>query len=466
MGMSSLNDSTGFSMSEPTSRLRIMQVNTSDDYGGAAKVARSLHNSYRSRGYPSWLVVGHKYSEQSNVLQIPPATCRTWRPFVAGLGENALSPLVGKVRGAWRLRNLLSTIGDPSWSWANQRGYEDFNFPQTWRLGSLTNEHPDIVHCHNLHGGYFDLRALPSLSQQFPVVLTLHDAWTMSGHCAHSFDCDRWKTGCGDCPDLTIYPAIGRDRTAYNWKRKQQIYARCRFYLAAPSKWLIQKVEQSMLATALIETKVIHNGVDLSIFFPGDREVARARLNIPKDVTVLLFAGSSLKTNLWKDYATMRASVEAVARQLGGREIRFIALGDSNGNEEVGQVRVQFVPYQKDPASVARYYQAADIYLHAARIDTFPNSVLEALACGIPVVATAVGGIPEQIQEGRTGFLVPPGDVEVMTARLTQLLSDERLRKHMGQQAAEDVRERFDLRHQVDVYLTWYEDIVNSRRMQ
>jgi glycosyltransferase involved in cell wall biosynthesis len=221
-----------------------------------------------------------------------------------------------------------------------------------------------------------------------------------------------------------------------------------------------------MLATALIETKVIHNGVDLSVFFPGDREIARARLNIPKDVIVLLFAGNSLKTNLWKDYAMMRASVEAVAGQLGGREIRFIALGDSNDNEEVGQVRVQFVPYQKDPASVARYYQAADIYLHAARIDTFPNSVLEALACGIPVVATAVGGIPEQIQEGRTGFLVPPGDVEVMTARLTQLLSDERLRKHMGQQAAEDVRERFDLRHQVDVYLTWYEDIVRSRRMQ
>ena len=453
-------------MDESTSRLRIMQVNTSDDYGGAAKVARSLHASYRSREYPSWLVVGHKYTEQADVLQIPPATCRMWRPFFARLGEKALSPLVGKVRGAWRMKNLLSMVGNPSWSWANQRGYEDFNFPPTWRLGSLIEERPDIVHCHNLHGGYFDLRAFPWLSQQFPVVLTLHDAWMISGHCAHSFDCERWKTGCGDCPDLTIYPAIGRDRTAYNWRRKKQIYARCRFYLAAPSKWLIQKVEQSMLAPALVEMKVIPNGVDLSVFSPGDRAAARAKLNIPKDVTVLLFTGNYLKANVWKDYATMRASVEGVAARIGRGNVRFIALGDSSDSEEAGRARVQFIPYQRDPVSVASYYQAADIYLHAARIDTFPNSVLEALAFGIPVVATAVGGIPEQIKEGRTGFLVPPGDVEAMTARLIQLLSNEGLRTQFGQQAAEDARERFDLRQQVDAYLNWYEDIVRSRRLQ
>lgn len=457
-------DSAGFSMGEPDSRLRIMQVNTSDDYGGAAKVAQSLHRSYQSRGYPSWLVVGNKHTDQAGVLQVPSATSRMWRSYIARIGEEALTPLVGKVRGAWRMRNFLSAFGDPSWSWANQRGYEDFNFPPTWRLGSLTEERPDVVHCHNLHGGYFDLRALPRLSQQFPVVYTLHDAWAISGHCAHSFDCDRWKTGCGDCPDLTIYPAIGRDKTAYNWRRKKQIYARCRLYLAAPSRWLVEKVEQSMLTPALVETKVIHNGIDLSVFCPGDRAAARARLNIPKDVAVLLFTGNHLKANMWKDYATMRASVEAVAVRLGGRNVRLIALGDSSDAEEAGLARVQFIPYQRDPASVARYYQAADIYLHAARIDTFPNSVLEALACGIPVVATAVGGIPEQIKEARTGFLVPPGDVEAMTARLTQLLSNEGLRAQMGQQAAEDARERFDLRHQVDAYLGWYENIVQSRR--
>jgi glycosyltransferase involved in cell wall biosynthesis len=380
------------------------------------------------------------------------------------MGEKALTPLVGKIRGAWSIRNFISRVGDPSWSWANQRGYEDFHFSPSWRLRSLIEEQPDIVHCHNLHGGYFDLRALSRLSQQVPVVYTLHDAWAISGHCAHSFDCDRWKTGCGNCPDLTIYPAIGRDRTAYNWKRKKQIYEQCRIYLAAPSKWLIHKVEQSMLAPALIGMKVIPNGVDLSVFAPGDRGDARARLNIPKDATVLLFAGNSLKTNIWKDYATMRASVEAVAGRLSGRKIHFIALGETHGNEEAGQAQIQFIPYQKDPAAVAAYYQAADVYVHAARVDTFPNSVLEALACGIPVVGTAVGGIPEQIQDGQTGFLVPSGDAEAMTARLIQLLSDERLSRQMGQQAVTDARARFDLRRQVDAYLHWYQDIVRDRK--
>lgn len=456
--------SAGFSVGERIPRLRIMQVNTSDDYGGAARVAQSLHRSYRSRGYPAWLVVGNKHTDQAGVLKIPSATFRVWKSRLAAMGEHALTPLVGKIRGAWRIRNFISTVGHPSWSWPNQRGYEDFYFPPSWRLNAMIKERPDIVHCHNLHGGYFDLRALPNLCRQSPVVCTLHDAWAMSGHCAHSFDCDRWKTGCGNCPDLTIYPAIGRDKTAYNWNRKRKIYEQCQIYLAAPSKWLIQKVEQSMLAPALVQVKVIPNGVDLSVFVPGDRDAARARLNIPKDATVLLFAGHSLKTNIWKDYATMQRSVEAVARRLAGRKVHFIALGESHSHEEVGLAKVQFIPYQKDSASVAAYYQAADVYVHAARVDTFPNSVLEALACGLPVVGTAVGGIPEQIQHGKTGFLVPPGDVEAMTACLIQLLLDERLSRQMGQQAVVDARERFDLRRQVDAYLHWYEDIVRVGR--
>ena len=87
---------------------------------------------------------------------------------------------------------------------------------------------PDIIECHNLHGGYFDLRALPWLSRQAATVLVLHDAWLLSGHCAHSFDCDKWQTGCGACPDLSIEPALRRDGTAHNWTVKQGVYAQSR----------------------------------------------------------------------------------------------------------------------------------------------------------------------------------------------------------------------------------------------
>jgi glycosyltransferase involved in cell wall biosynthesis len=121
---------------------------------------------------------------------------------------------------------------------------------------------------------------------------------------------------------------------------------------------------------------------------------------------------------------------------------------------------VRFVEYQTDPRAVARYYQAADVYVHAARADTFPNTILEAQACGTPVVATAVGGIPEQIDDGRTGLLVPPGDAAALAERIARLLGDNDLRARLGEQAAADARDRFDLNRQADTYLDWYRDLV------
>lgn len=126
-------------------------------------------------------------------------------------------------------------------------------------------------------------------------------------------------------------------------------------------------------------------------------------------------------------------------------------------------VTIQFIPYQNDPRRIARYYQATDLYLHPSRADTFPTTVLEALACGTPVVASAVGGILEQIVEGRTGFLVPAGDAPALAERVLELLADEGLRLRMGRQAAEDAARRFGLERMVGEYLEFYKGILNER---
>ena len=456
--------------------LRILQVSTSDGGGGAEKVAWNLFQAYRQRGLLSWLAVGYKRSDDPDVLLIPnDAYHSKWARTWAAIG-NMLSPFVGKVRGAWRLQRLLHSIGQFRRQLEVWFGHEDFDFPGTWRLLDLPPERPDIVHCHNLHGRYFDLRVLPWLSQQVPTVLTLHDAWLLSGHCAHSFDCERWKTGCGQCPDLTIYPAIKRDATAYNWRRKRDIYARSRLYVATPCRWLMEKVKQSILAPAIVEEKVIPNGVDLAVFHSGDKREARATLDIPQDAKILLFTANGIRRNVWKDYQTLRAAVGIVAERLKDEKVVFIALGENAPPEQIGKAVVQFIPYQRDSKIVATYYKAADIYVHAARADTFPNTVLEALACGTPVVATAVGGIPEQVKsirhragsrehgtygiEEATGVLVPPDDAKAMAEAIVALLMNELLRKRMGENAAKDAIRRFNLQRQVDDYLDWYAEIL------
>lgn len=440
--------------------LSILQVSTSDLLGGAESIALGLFEAYRSHGHRSSLAVGYKRTHDPDILLLPNDKYRSicgksWTSIA-----KILSPFEGRIRGATRLRHLVQACGEPRRLRDILSGREDFHFPGIYKVFDSLASPPDLIHCHNLHGYYFDLTALPWLSRQAPLVLTLHDAWLLSGHCAHSFDCERWTVGCGQCPDLSIYPSLLRDGTAYNWQRKKDIFAESHLYVATPCEWLMQKVRRSMLVPAIREARIIPNGIDLSLFRPGNQREARAYLGIPCDARMLLFAGKNLKRNIWKDFGTIRAAVSRVAQYFSD-ELHFIILGNQAAEERVGQMTIHSVPFQNDPHLVARYYQAADVYIHAARADTFPNSVLESLACGTPVVATAVGGIPEQIEDSKTGFVVPQGDAQAMATRVIQLLSDQTLRREMGAIAAEVASRRFDINQQVKAYLTWYQEILD-----
>jgi glycosyltransferase involved in cell wall biosynthesis len=317
---------------------------------------------------------------------------------------------------------------------------------------------PDLIHCHNLHGGYFDLQILPQLSEQVPVVITLHDAWLFSGHCAHPFGCERWKIGCGQCPDLSIYPAIQRDATAYNWQCKQEIFRNSSLYVVTPCKWLMDKVNQSILKPAIVASKVIPNGVDLNIFHPANQKDARVELGLPTDVKILLFVADGIRRNIWKDYRILQSTLSEIANS--GMKVLCLALGEDAPSEYLGKIEIRFVPYIRDPRIVSRYYQAADMYVHPARAETFPNTILEALACGTPVVASAIGGIPEQIIEGKTGFLVPSGDAQLMAKRILYVLADEKNRQQMGRQAADDATRRFGLEKMVTEYVRVYREFL------
>jgi glycosyltransferase involved in cell wall biosynthesis len=445
----------------------VLQVSSADRAGGAEQVAFSLCRSYRSRGHDAWLAVGRQRTAAPHVIEIPNDNRRTaWQRLAVRTG-NRLTPLVGRVKGAGALRNVIALqIGQPRRWFERRRGLEDFSYPASWDVCELPPRPPDILHCHNLHGEYFDLRALPTLSRRVPTVVTLHDAWMLSGHCAHSLGCERWMTGCGACPDLTIPPGIPRDATADNWHRKQQIYSSSRLYVATPSRWLMDRVDASMLAPAIVERRVIPNGVDLTTFRPAGRSSARAALGLPPDATVILFAANGIRKNVWKDFETLRASIAALGRQREVSNVMFVAIGEDAPAENIGGVTLRFVPFQEDASLVARYYHAADVYVHAAKADTFPTTVLEALACGLPVVATDVGGISEQVRTpsggattDATGILVGPGDAAALAGALMELLRNDGLRARLGRNAACDAKARFDLNRQVDTYLDWYRSI-------
>jgi glycosyltransferase involved in cell wall biosynthesis len=512
-----------------TRKLCILQVNSYDVYGGSAKISWDLFEAYRVRGHASFLAVGNKISDDPDVVRIPNAELlqNQWFAFWRNVHERfarSVQLLAGRDRarddpevphlpngelladprflfwqrvhrrltrlvernvpGAWRFRSLIWEVGVPGKWLDRSRCVEDFRFPGAWRLLKLPAQAPDVVHCHNLHGQYFDLRTLPWLSKKVPVILSLHDAWLLSGGCSHSFHCERWKSGCGKCPydvfttwwsNCEEWNDVPRYGTAYAWNRKRKIYRRSRLRVVTPCRWLLERVEQSMLGPHLVEARIIPYGVNLTEFRPGDKKAVRAALDIPQDARVFLFIANGLQANAAKDYDTIRAAVTQVSERCPGQRVLFIARGADLPPQQVGHTQIRFVPFQKEFGSVAQYYQAADVYVHAANVDTFPIVVLEALACGTPVVATSVGGIPEQIKsvdlglgaaawktygvEEATGVLVPPKDPDYMAAAMEPLLNDEGLRRRLSANAVLDACRRFDLQRQVDDYLNWYEEI-------
>jgi glycosyltransferase involved in cell wall biosynthesis len=180
---------------------------------------------------------------------------------------------------------------------------------------------------------------------------------------------------------------------------------------------------------------------------------------------------------MWRDHGTLRAAAGLIAARASGQRLLFIALGDDVPTLRVPGIDVLPIGQQTDPRTVARYLQAADVYLHSARADTFPISILEALACGTPVVATAVGGIPEQVRPApleavrhgaferlgpATGLLVPVGDAAPMAEAVAALAADSATRRVLGNNARRDACERFDVERQVECYLGWYRTIIDD----
>lgn len=442
--------------------MNILQVSTLEKTGGAALSAWYLHKEYKKRGIVSWMAVERKETSDPDVFQIPNDRHRgVWARNVLRLSNllRIYEPNLSRVPPP---SLPLAWLAEPLRHWNVRQGREDFCYPGSHKILALTPEKPNIVNCHNLHGGFFDLRVLPWLSLKLPVVLTLRDEWLLTGHCAYAIDCERWKTGCGHCPDLAIYPAIRRDATAYNFRRKQQLYTASKLYIITPSQWLMDRISQSMLAPAMIEGRVIHNSIDTSVFKPGDMQQARALLDLPQDTPIALFAALGAPSSPFKDFTTIEGAVRHLLAMNKKWRLFLVCLGAEAPDRQVDDARIRFVGYVKDRTRVAMYYQAADVYLHAARAEVWGKTVTEALACGTPVVATAVGGIPEQIEDGVTGFLTPPADPVAMAARIEQLLNDDELRQRMGLQAAEVARKKFSLDRQVDEHLEWFADIVSK----
>jgi glycosyltransferase involved in cell wall biosynthesis len=290
-------------------------------------------------------------------------------------------------------------------------------------LGVLGRLCPDVVNVHNLHGGTdwgWTARLAGICADVAPSVWTLHDMWSFTGRCAYAYDCEKFRSGCdATCPTPHEAPRLAPEHIAAAWNdRRRWFTTHPELVAVTPSRWLAAEAQRGLWAGHSIE--VISYSVPTDVFFPLAREQARERLGIPTDSAVLLLAaydvterrkGAELLPHLW--------------RHVRRRPLTVVTMG--HGRLEVADpsLHVRALGWIDDDRTKALAYSAADAVLHPAPVDNFPNVLLEGFACGTPAIGMPVGGVPELIRPGISGWLAAEPTADALGRTIDAALDSE-----------------------------------------
>jgi glycosyltransferase involved in cell wall biosynthesis len=397
--------------------MKVLQINTVDTKGGAAKIAYSLKKELEKKGHTTSMFVGRKYSDEENIKLL-----------------NDVRSFSGRVRRkmAFYLANDIDV------------------FPSNHILKTPEFKEADIVHCHNLHSNYFNLNTLEKISTVKPVIWTFHDMWPITGHCAHSFDGALKSNGFFTCPSLDIYPPIAWHNEKYLENKKAKIYSNSRFYIVTPSKWLANKVKESALKDKPIS--IIYNGIDISIFKPQNKQECREALGLPQDEKIILIVAKGGQLNPWKGGGYAQETIKALK---SNPSAFFVDLG--GGNTDLDGPNLKMAGFIENPANLAKYYSSADTLLYPSIADNCPLVVLEAMACGLPVVSFNTGGIPELVEHRINGYIADYKDADDLKSGVEYLLNlpFQEIEK-MSQYSIEKIKTGFTLEKMTDQYIELY----------
>ncbi|MEA5452272.1 glycosyltransferase family 4 protein [Leptolyngbya sp. CCNP1308] len=406
--------------------MKILHVNQSDILGGAAIAAYRLHSALLNQGLDSKLLVGQKKTDDPRVAQVPR---HQWL-------ENQLQRLTH--RGGFNYINHISSFAIP--------------------------KHPffaaaDILNFHNLHNSYFSYLAIPRLTAQKPTVLTLHDMWSFTGHCAYSYDCTRWQTGCGHCPYPKTYPGIRRDSTHLVWKLKDWVYNRSNLTIVVPSRWLAEQAKASILGRFQIH--YIPNGVDPDAYQPLDREFCRTTLGISAKKRVLLFSAVNL-TDFRKGGDLLIKALNQLPTTLK-KDCLLLTLGHpSKQLATLLDIPLMNLGYISSDRLKSIAFSAADLFIFPTRADNLPLVLQESMACGTPMISFDIGGVGELVRPGITGYLAHPGDTTDFCRGIINLLEDNHHSESMRKACRRIILHEYSLSLQAEQYEDLYKKMLKQ----
>lgn len=409
--------------------MKVLMLHHADGNAGGGQVQMGrLRSALREEGVEARILCRHRVHDDS--ILIPR------RPFL----EKALKKLTHRVG-----LNDIHLVG-------SKRVLENRAFQDS-----------DLIDLHCLHSETFSYLGLPALTSRKPTVFTFHDMWPMTGHCHASLECERWKTGCGSCPHPETYPAVRRDATAIEWRLKKWAYARSTFSIVAPSRWLCDRIRDSLLGG--FQVHHIPHGLDLEVFKPLDQRKCRERLGIPEGKRVILFAAESMMRPL-KGADHLVLALKLLPERLK-RDCILVVFGEAN-SEILSQMPIPVINlgYLHEDKIKAAAYSAADLLLNTSRAESFGLVVLESIACGTPVVSYAVGGVPDLVRPGVTGYLANPDDLLQLASHVSAFFEDPSRAGFLSSQCRQVAEAEYSIRSQASSYREIYQMAIESRSFE
>jgi len=286
-------------------------------------------------------------------------------------------------------------------------------------LKRLDEIKPDIIHLHNIHGYYINIELLFNYIKQkkIKVIWTLHDCWAFTGHCPH-FDligCEKWKTGCYNCPQLNVYPKSIKDNSKWNYKKKKELFTGLDMIIVTPSQWLANLVKESFLKE--YEVKVINNGIDPDIFKPRESEF-RKQHKI-EDKKIILGVASD-----WSDRKGLKDFI-LLSQKLNDK-FKIVLVGLTS--KQIKKIPNNIIKLEKtnSPIELAEIYSSANVYFNASREETFGMTTIEALSCGTPVILYNCTALPEIIKNNDNGVIIDNDKIDSIIDAINILIKKEK----------------------------------------
>lgn len=413
--------------------MRSLILSSNDIEGGAARAAYRLHLGLQRAGGDSRMLV--QYKSSADPLVSGPKTRFAQSIARARVAIDALPLKLYPQRHATTL----------SLQWLPDQA-----------VGQVKQIQPDVINLHWINEAFIQIETLAKFN--CPLVWTLHDMWAFTGGCHYDGECAGYEKACGSCPQLGSKKDW--DLSRWIWQRKAKSWRTLNLTIVTLSSWLADCARSS---TLFHESRIelIPNGIDTQIYKPINQQFARQLLNLPLDKPLILFGSLNATSDRRKGFHWLQPALQQLSQSVGCDRFELAIFGATQpqNSPDLG-FKTHYLGNFNDDLSLAIAYSAADVFVLPSVQENLANTILEAMACGVPCVTFQIGGMPDMIEHQINGYLAHPYKIEDLAQGIHWVLDQaERLDK-LKWAARTRVEQNFSLDLQSDRYTKLFNELL------